>query len=105
MSNHEQNAHPVDSVKTYALILATLLFLTILTTVVSFMDLGPLSTIVALGIACTKATLVVLFFMHVRFSTKLTKLVIVGGLVWLGILLLMVMTDYVSRDWLGVPGR
>jgi len=97
--------HPVDSVKTYALVLITLLGLTILTTVVAYVDLGAFSTVIALGIACTKMMLVALFFMHVRHSTRLTKLVIVGGLVWLMILLLMTMTDFATRTWLGVPGR
>jgi cytochrome c oxidase subunit 4 len=104
MSEHSQE-HPIDSVKTYALVLATLLGLTILTTAVAYVDLGAFSTIVALGIACTKMMLVALFFMHIRHSTKLTKLVVVGGLLWLAILLLMTMTDFLTRTWLGVPGR
>jgi len=104
MSDHTKE-HPVDSVATYAGILIALLCLTILTTLVAYADLGAFSTIVALGIACTKMTLVALFFMHVRHSTVLTKLVIVGGLLWLAILLLMVMTDFWTRLWLGVPGR
>jgi len=104
MSEHSQE-HPIDSVKTYALILAALLGLTILTTAVAYVDLGAFSTIVALGIACTKMLLVALFFMHIRHSTKLTKLVVVGGLLWLAILLLMTMTDFLTRTWLGVPGR
>ena len=104
MSEHSQE-HPIDSVKTYALILAALLGLTILTTAVAYVDLGAFSTIVALGIACTKMLLVALFFMHIRHSTKLTKLVVVGVLLWLAILLLMTMTDFLTRTWLGVPGR
>src|SRR5437899_2138235 len=104
MSDHSQE-HPIDSTKTYALILVTLLGLTILTTAVAYVDLGAFSTVIALGIACTKMTLVALFFMHVRHSTKLTKLVIVGGLLWLMILLLMTLTDFATRTWLGVPGR
>src|SRR3954452_15637657 len=104
MTDHSQE-HPIDTVKTYALVLLALLGCTILTTVVAYVDLGPFSTIIALGIACTKMTLVALFFMHVRHSTKLTKLVIVGGLLWLLILLFMTMTDFATRNWLGVPGR
>ena len=104
MSDHLQE-HPIDSVKTYAVILGTLLFLTVLTTAVAYVDLGPFSTVIALGIACTKMTLVALFFMHIRHSTKLTKLVVVGGLMWLMILLFMTMTDFATRAWLGVPGR
>ena len=104
MSDHSQD-HPIDSVKTYALILGALLCLTVLTTAVAYVPLGPFSTVVALGIACTKMMLVALFFMHIRHSTKLTKLVVVGGLLWLAILLLMTMTDFLTRTWLGVPGR
>src|ERR1041385_7693511 len=107
MADHSdhQHEHPIDSVKTYAGILAALLCLTILTTAVAYVDLGMFSTIVALGIACTKMMLVALFFMHIRHSTKLTKLVVVGGLLWLGILLALTMSDIVTRGLLGVPGR
>ena len=49
--------------------------------------------------------LVALFFMHVRYSTKLTSLVVVGGLLWLGILLLLTLGDIITRGWVGVPGR
>ena len=66
---------------------------------------GSFSVVVALAIACIKMLLVALFFMHIRHSTKLTKLVVVGGLLWLAILLLMTMTDFATRSWLGVPGR
>jgi cytochrome c oxidase subunit IV len=104
MSDHS-NYHPIDSTKTYAGVLATLLLCTILTTAVAYVDLGVFSTIVALGIACTKMLLVALFFMHIRHSTKLTKLVVVGGLLWLAILLLMTLTDFATRTWIGVPGR
>jgi cytochrome c oxidase subunit IV len=106
MSDHSQeHHHPIDSVGTYAGILGTLLFLTIVTTAVAYVDLGVFSTIVALAIACTKMMLVALFFMHIRHSTRLTKLVVVGGLLWLAILLLMTMTDFWTRLWIGVPGR
>src|SRR5262249_53518563 len=86
MSQHS-NEHPVDSVKTYGIILVTLLICTIVTSLVARIDLGAFNTIVALGIACTKMMLVALFFMHIRHSTKLTKLVVVGGLMWLAIML------------------
>jgi cytochrome c oxidase subunit 4 len=48
---------------------------------------------------------VALFFMHVRHSTKLTKLVVLGGLLWLVILLMLTLSDFTTRGWLGVPGR
>jgi cytochrome c oxidase subunit IV len=60
---------------------------------------------VALSIAVCKMLLVALFFMHVRHSDRLTKLVVSGGLMWLGILLLLTLTDFATRDWIGVLGK
>ena len=71
----------------------------------AFVDLGAFSVVVALAIAVCKMLLVALFFMHVRHSTKLTQLVVVGGLLWLAILLFLTMADYATRGNLGVPGR
>ena len=98
------NTH-IDSVKTYVFVLLTLLAATIVTTAVAFVDLGRFSVVVALTIAVCKMLLVALFFMHVRHSTKLTKLVVVGGLLWLMILLMLTMTDFVTRGILGIPGK
>jgi cytochrome c oxidase subunit 4 len=94
MTNH------VDSVKTYTIIWIILLIGTAVTTVVAHVDLGPFSVVVALAIAACKTLLVALFFMHIRHSSRLTKLVVAGGLLWLGILLLLTMADFVSRGWL-----
>ena len=66
---------------------------------VAFIDLGPFNTVVALAIACTKATLVVLFFMHVKYSTRLTWAVVAGSVFWLGILLALTLSDYLTRAW------
>jgi cytochrome c oxidase subunit 4 len=95
----------VDSVKTYVLVFLGLIFLTVATTAVAFVNLGSFSVVAALAIAVCKALLVALFFMHVRHSTKLTRLVVLGGLLWLGILLLLTMGDMMTRGWVGVPGR
>jgi cytochrome c oxidase subunit IV len=95
----------IDSVKTYALVFAALIFATIATTAVAFVDLGPFSVVVALFIAVCKMLLVALFFMHVRHSNKLTRLVLLGGLMWLGILILITLTDFSTRGILGTPGR
>lgn len=99
-----QHEH-IDSVRTYVLVLLGLLTLTVLTTLVAFVDLGNFSVVVALVIAVTKMLLVALFFMHLRYSTVLTRLVILGGLMWLAILLLLTLCDFFSRGWLGVPGK
>ena len=98
-------AEHVESRKVYYAIFGALLVLTYLTVAVSRVDLGRLNTIVALTIAVTKAVLVVLFFMHVRHSSRLTKLVVVGGFVWLALLIGLTMADFVSRVWLAIPGR
>ncbi len=95
----------VDSTRTYLLVFAGLIALTIITTAVAFIDLGPFSVVVALAIAVCKMLLVALFFMHIRHSTRLTKLVVMGGLLWLAILLVLTLSDFVTRGWVGVPGR
>ena len=79
-----------------------LLVLTAITTAVAFVDLGPWNTVVALGIAFLKATLVALFFMHVKYSPRLTQVVVAGGIFWLAILIVLTLSDFVSRGWLPV---
>ena len=69
----------------YFLVFFSLLILTGTTVAVAFIDMGPLNNLVAMGIAGLKATLVVLFFMHVRYSTRLTSLVIASGLAVFGV--------------------
>src|SRR5438477_13212389 len=95
----------IDSAKTYILVFLGLIFLTLATTAVAFVDLGSFSVVVALAIACCKMLLVALFFMHVRHSSTLTKLVLLGALLWLAILIGLTLTDFVTRGWFGVPGR
>lgn len=98
------SAH-VTPVKVYVTIFALLLVGTFVTVLVAAYDFGFLNTAVALAIACTKATLVIWFFMGVRFNTSLTKVVVASGFLWLLILFGLGMSDYLSRPWLGVPGR
>jgi cytochrome c oxidase subunit 4 len=73
---------------------------TIGTVWVATFDLGPWNTPIALGIAITKGLLVILFFMHVKYSTKLTWLFVAAGFVWFLIMVCITMTDFVSRSWL-----
>jgi cytochrome c oxidase subunit 4 len=105
-SNHE---HHIVSPKVYLTIVLALLVGTGLTVWASYIDLGEThitkgltifwNPVVALAIACTKMILVVLFFMHVKYSTKLTKLTVISGLfIFLG-LISMTLSDYVSRAW------
>jgi cytochrome c oxidase subunit 4 len=90
----------IMSSKFYYTIWIALLCLTVITAAVSFVDLGPFNTIVALVIATFKALLVVLFFMHVKYtSEKLTKIVIVSAIFWLFLLLGLSMADYTTRLW------
>jgi cytochrome c oxidase subunit 4 len=99
------SAHVVTPVRTYLTIWICLVFFTGLTVLVASHDFGALNTPVALGIAVTKGTLVVLFFMGVRFNTPLTKVVVVAGFFWLFILFGLTLGDYLTRPWIGVPGR
>jgi cytochrome c oxidase subunit 4 len=85
--------------RVYYTIFALLMVGTAITVGVAFVDLGPLNTIVALSIAVVKAVLVVLFFMHVKYSTRLTWAVVVGSVFWLGIMLVLTMSDYLTRGW------
>ena len=83
----------------YYQIFTILMVCTALTVWIAFKDLGPLNTVAALTIAVFKTTLVVLFFMHVKYSTRLTWAVVLGGVFWLGILLALTMGDYLTRAW------
>ena len=83
----------------YVSVFLALLVGTALTVLVAFYDLGVMNNIVMLTIACVKALLVVLFFMHVRWSTRLTWVVVASGFFWLLIMFGLTMTDYVSRGW------
>ena len=85
--------------RTYYSIYVILLVCTYLTWQIAFFDLGPLNTVAALAIAVFKAVLVVLFFMHVKYSTRLTWVVVIGGVFWLGILLALTLSDYATRPW------
>jgi cytochrome c oxidase subunit IV len=85
--------------RVYYTIFAVLLFCTYLTVQIAFLDLGALNTVAALAIATFKAALVVLFFMHVKYSTRLTWAVVLGSIFWLGILLVLTLTDYLTRTW------
>jgi cytochrome c oxidase subunit 4 len=83
----------------YYMVFAALIVGTILTYAAATVDMGPLNNIVMLTIACAKATLVVLFFMHVRWSSRLTWVVAMSGFFWLLILFSLGMSDYLTRGW------
>lgn len=99
-SQDDTHAEHVSTLGSSVGIWLALLVFTGLTAAAAFVDLGPLNTIVALSIATFKAVLVVLFFMHVKYThEKLTGLVIVSAIFFLFILLTLSMADYATRFW------
>ncbi|HLL16965.1 MAG TPA: cytochrome C oxidase subunit IV family protein [Pyrinomonadaceae bacterium] len=95
----------IVSKKLYFVIFGALMVLTVLTVVAANYDLGSekINTVVALAIATTKAVLVVLYFMHVRYSSRLTWVVVAGGFLWLIIMVGLTMSDYLTRGFLTYP--
>ena len=83
----------------YYVIFLALMVGTVLTVVVAKFDLGPLNNIVMLTVACAKALLVILYFMHVRWSSRLTWVVAASGFFWLLIMFGITMSDYMTRGW------
>ena len=95
---HDTDFHVVSPV-TYIIVFSVLLVLTGVTVLASLFDLHAWNPIIALFIACVKATTVVLFFMHVKYSSRLTKLTVGAGLFTFLILIGMTMSDYFTRAW------
>jgi len=100
MSNPSQQTDHIVSPVIYVGVFLTLLVLTLVTYKVAFIDLGPWNVVVALAIAFVKSTLVTLFFMHVYYSRRRTKVVVLSALLWLFFLLFITMSDYLTRHWL-----
>ena len=84
--------------KIYVGIFLSLMVLTAATVAAAYVNLGPFNIVIALAIASLKATLVVLFFMHARYSPGRTQLVIICAVFWLAIMLALTLSDYVTRD-------
>lgn len=95
----EQAEHHIVSPKVYVIIFGTLLLFTAITVMAAYVEMGPFNPIVALAIACIKAVLVVLYFMHIRYSSKLMKLTIASGIFMFVVLMSMTLSDYMSRAW------
>ena len=89
----------IPTVKSLVRVFIALICLTWTTVGVSYLELGEWNVIVALTIALIKASLVAWIFMGVRFSTKLTRLFVVAGLVWLSIMIIITSGDYATRQW------
>lgn len=84
----------------YLVVFAILMVLLALTVAAAYLDLGIWSVVLAVTIASIKALLVILYFMHVRYSTRLIWLFVGLGFAWLGIMIVLTVSDYVSRGWL-----
>jgi cytochrome c oxidase subunit IV len=99
-------AETVVSKKTYIVVWAALMCLTALTGAVSYINLHQWSAPIAMAIAALKAVLVALFFMHLRYERqKVIWAWVVAGVFWLSILLVLSMSDYLTRGFLNVPGK
>jgi cytochrome c oxidase subunit 4 len=92
----------IVSRKIYLAIFAALVVLTVVTWSVAKIDLGRMNAVVALTIAVIKATLVVLYFMHVRYSSRLTWVFVCAGFFWLAIMVALTLGDYMTRGWLTI---
>jgi cytochrome c oxidase subunit 4 len=97
--------HHIVPKRVYFAVFTALIVLTWVTAFVSTVNLGRFNIFVALAIAIFKASLVVLFFMHIWYSTKFTKMIVVASIFWLILLLFITMTDIWTRNMMGVPGR
>jgi len=97
-------SHVAPKSQLYA-VFATLMVLTVITVLVSRVNLGYLNLPVAMVVAVTKALLVILIFMEVKYSPRLVQVTAAAGFLFLGIMILYTMTDYLSRNMLGVAGR
>jgi cytochrome c oxidase subunit 4 len=96
---------PTVSRKGYALTWLTLLGLTLLTTLLGFINMGPFSIFAAVGIAAMKAALIAGVFMHALFEGKLVRVAIAAGVIWFLILVTWTLGDYITRGWLPFPGK
>ena len=94
MAEHSEH---IVSPKIYAAVLTALLVGTVLTVQAAKIDLGRWNIVLALTIAVTKMTLVILFFMHGKYSSRRTKLIIASGFFWLAIMLVLTLADYTTR--------
>jgi cytochrome c oxidase subunit IV len=100
LSQDPDPQHHVTSVPTYLMVFLGLMVGTALTVAARYVDLGPLNAPIALTIAVAKTVLVVLFFMHLRHSTRLTWVIVIGAFLWVGVLFVLTFSDYLTRAWM-----
>jgi cytochrome c oxidase subunit 4 len=99
VTNPEHAEHHIVSPLQYFYVYATLLVGTLITVLAAYKDMGVLNPVVALAIACFKASVVILFFMHAAYQSKLIKITIGAGFFTFLVLITMTLTDYLSRAW------
>ena|SRR5215510_1310280 len=96
-------AHPTISARVYLSIYVALLTLLALTVGAAYVHLGVFNPVIAMAIAIVKACLIILYFMHIRYSVRIRWIFAGIGFFWLTILLVLAMTDYLTRAWLPLP--
>jgi cytochrome c oxidase subunit 4 len=99
VTNPEHGEHHIVSPLQYAMVFGTLLVLTGVTVGAAYVDLGIFNPVIALAIASIKAVIVILFFMHVKYQSNLIKMTIASGFFTFGVLVVMALSDYISRAW------
>ena len=99
ITNPENAEHHVVQPITYAVVFGVLLVGTLLTVVAAEFDMGVMNPVIALGIASFKAVVVILFFMHVKFQSRLIKMTVAAGFFTFLVLITMTLSDYISRAW------
>jgi len=105
MSEHSGHSEHVVPTSTYIAVFVSLLVLTGVTVFVANIDLGRLNDLVALAIAIVKALLVIFFFMHLKYSPKIMWVVVAASFFWLTLMIVLTMSDYLTRNWLSFPGK
>ena len=99
MAEHAPTQHHIVPVNIYYGIFTLLLLMTGVTVAVAYVDLGRLNAVATLAIACFNALIVVLYFMHVKYGSRLIKLTVIAGLYWIGIIFALTLGDYLTRAW------
>ena len=99
VTNPEHGSHHIVTPRVYAMVFGTLLVLTLVTVLAAHVEMGVFNPIVALFIACFKACVVILFFMHVKYQSRLIKMTIGSGFFIFLALIVMTLSDYISRSW------
>ena len=99
VTNPEHAEHHIVTPAQYAMVFGALLLGTLLTVLAADVDMGVFNPVIALGIACTKAVIVILFFMHVKYQSNLIKMTVASGFFTFIVLITMTLSDYISRAW------